>query len=320
MEQQAFVLRISPSGIDRVSEALDNNQIIIGWAEAEGLLNENLPWEEFRAIVSRTYYTQEKNLRRAGASSGRMWRFIREMNNNDLVVVPHGSTFYVAKITGYATYCNSKVEEDTAYRRKVTWLNDKRPIRRDLAKAALVSRMKARGTCTYASDLLPQINECIEISKTDAKPEFRGDLRSRLIRETLDEIRTGRVDDFRFEHLVRDVLLGLGADEARIVPRRQDKGADIIATFRVASAFKLVLAVQAKYYDSEPPIGKGVVEELIRGIEAESANLGMIVTSGTFSEDAVSRAEQFCEDTGIEIELVDGEQFAGLIVEYGIQR
>ena len=65
MEQQAFVLRISPSGIDRVSEALSSNQIIIGWAEARGLLDENLPWEEFRRIISNTYYVDEVNLRRA---------------------------------------------------------------------------------------------------------------------------------------------------------------------------------------------------------------------------------------------------------------
>lgn len=34
---QAFVLRITPSEIDRVPEALESNQIIIGWANTEGL-------------------------------------------------------------------------------------------------------------------------------------------------------------------------------------------------------------------------------------------------------------------------------------------
>lgn len=54
-----------------------------------------------------------------------MWRFIREMNVGDLVVVPHGSEFYVAEVSGPAMYDESKVEEDTAYRRNVKWLNDK---------------------------------------------------------------------------------------------------------------------------------------------------------------------------------------------------
>ncbi len=109
MGQQAFILRIAPSGIDHVWEALDKNQIIIGWAEAVGLLNEQLSWEQFRTIISDTYYPHEETLRKAGSASGHMWRFIREMKKGDLVVVPHGSEFYAAKISGPATYDPSKV-------------------------------------------------------------------------------------------------------------------------------------------------------------------------------------------------------------------
>jgi len=319
MEQQAFVLRISPSGIDRVAEALASNQIIIGWAEAKGLLNENLSWEQFRRIISDTYYAGENNLRRAGAAAGHMWRFIREMNTGDLVLVPYGSNFYVAEVSGPVSYDESKVDEDTAYRRKVNWLNNKKPIPRGFAKSALISRMKTQGTCAYATDLLAQINDCLEIARAGSKPTFQGDLQARLVRETLDEIRSGRMDSFGFENLIHDVLVGLGADEARIVPRSQDKGADIVATFKVAGAFRQILAVQAKHWQSEPPVGKEVVEQLIRGVEAESANLGMILTSGTISEEAVSLANQYFEEKGIKIELVDGEQFAKLIVEHGIK-
>ena len=319
MSQQAFILRISPSSINRVSEALANDQIIIGWANAKGLLNEDLGWEAFRKIISDTYYASEENLRRAGSAAGNMWRFIRAMNIGDIVVVPDGSIFYVAEVSGPPTYDESQVENDSAYRREVTWLNEKQAIPRTLAKSALVSRMKIKNTSAYASDLLPQIMECIKMAKTGTHPTFQTDLQSRLIENTLDEIRSGRIDDFRFEFLVRDVLYGLGADEVRIIPRNQDKGADIVATFKVAGVFQHVLAVQAKYWQPEPSVRKDVVEQLMRGIEAESANLGMIVTSGTVSEEAISYAEQLFEDEGIQIELIDGEQFAKLIVEHGIR-
>ena len=319
MEQQAFVLRITPSGFDRVGEALSSNQIIIGWAEARGLLDENLSWEEFRRILSDRYYADEKNLRRAGSAGGHMWRFIREMKKGDLIVVPHGAEFYVAKVAGPATHDEAKVEEDIAYRRNVNWLNDKQSIPRSLAKSALISRMKTQGTCAYATDLLPQIKECLNLSKSGAKPTFQSDLQLRLIQETLDELQSGRMDSFGFENLIHDVLRGLGADEARLVPRSQDKGADIVATFKVAGAFRQILAVQAKHWRPDPPVGTDVVEQLIRGIEAESANLGMVVTSGTVSDEATSMAEQYFEEKGIKIELVDGEQFAKLIVEHGIK-
>lgn len=319
MNQQAFVLRIAPSGIDKVQEALTENQIIIGWAEAEGLLDTNLTWEQFREIIRNKYYTGEETLRRAGGAAGHMWRFIREMNKGDLVVVPHWSEFYIAEIESSAIYVADKVADDTAYRRPVKWLNDKKPIRRDLAKSALISRMKTQGTCAYATDLLGEIKECLQIASLGKIPTFQTDLQSRLIHETLNELRMGRMDSFGFERLIQTVLTGLGAGDVRIVPRGQDKGADILATFRVAGAFRQVIAVQAKHWQPEPPVGKEVVEQLIKGIEAESANLGIVITSGVVSDEATATAEKYFEEKGVRIELVDGEQFAKLIVENGIR-
>lgn len=319
MAQQAFILRIAPSGVDKVPEALKDNQIIIGWAKADGLLNANLTWEQFRQIISDTYYSEEDSLRRAGGAAGHMWRFIREMNKGDFVVVPHWSEFYVAEVEGPAIYDETKITDDTAYRRPVIWLNNNKAIRRDLAKSALISRMKTQGTCAYATDLLAEIIECIQLGSTGQVPTFQTDLQTRLIRETLAELRSGRMDSFGFERLIQTVITGLGADDARIIPRSQDKGADILATFRVGGAFRQVIAIQAKHWQPDPPVGKDVVEQLIKGIEAESANLGMVITSGAISDEAVAAAEKYYEDKGIRIELVDGEQFAKLIIENGIR-
>lgn len=318
MEKQAFVLRISPSGIDRVNIALSDNQIIIGWAKANGLLD-NLPWEKFRKIISEVYYPKEDSLRKAGSASGHMWRFIREMNVGDLIVVPHGINFYIAEVSGDTTHDKLKIPENTAYRRDVKWLNNKEPIPRSLAKSALISRMKIQGTCAYANDLLSEIKECISLSESGEKPTFQSDLQSKLIKETLNEIRSGRMDSFGFENLIRDVLKNLGAEEAKVVPRNQDKGADIVATFKVAGAFRHIIAVQAKHWQPKPPVGKDVVKQIVEGIEAESANLGMIITSGTISDEATYEAEQYFEKSGIKIELIDGKQFAKIIVEHGIK-
>lgn len=317
--RKAFVLRIAPSGTDRLPQALASNQIIIGWSKAKGLLNPKLTWEEFREIFHNTFYRSESNLRKAGAAGGHMWRFLREMQVGDLVVVPYGSEFYLASIKGEPTYTESKVDEDTAYRRDVAWLNQKRPIPRTIARSALLSRMKIQGTCAYATDLYEQITECLEAAASGQTPSFRGDLQARLIRETLDEIRSGRMENFGFERLIQDVLIGLGAKETRIVPRNQDKGADIVAVFLVAGSIQQVLAVQAKHWMPEPPVGSDVVDQLIKGIEAESADLGMIVTSGAISEEAVEAAQKFFEEKGIRIQLLNGEDFAKLIVESGIR-
>lgn len=319
MNQSAYVLRVAPRGEDRVPEALRAAQIIIGWGEAEGLLDLNLSWEQFREILRDAYYSEETTRRKAGAAAGHMWRFIRDMKTGDYVVVPYGADFFVAEITGSATYDPSKVEEDSAYRRSVRWLNEKRPISRQLARSALISRMKTQGTSADATDLLDEIKECLSLATRGETRTFQTDLQSRLVKEVLTELRGGRIESFGFERLIQTVLLGLGAEKARIVPRSEDKGADLVATFRVAGTFQQSIAVQAKHWQPEPPVGREVVEQLIRGIEAEAANLGMVVTSGSISDDAYQAAEQYFEEKGIRIELVDGEQFAKLIVEHGIR-
>jgi hypothetical protein len=70
--------------------------------------------------------------------------------------------------------------------------------------------MKTQGTCADATDLLDEIKECLSLARRGEAPTFEADLQSRLIREVLDELRTGRIEDFKFELLIQTVLQGLG--------------------------------------------------------------------------------------------------------------
>lgn len=317
--QQAFILRIAPDKDDRVREGLDCDQILIGWPLASELIDSTLDWVQFRKIMSETYFPAEPNLRRAGAAGGHLWRFIREMNLGDLVVVPHGPEFYVAKVVGSVVHDASRVEDETAFRRAVEWQNGKVPISRSIARAALQSRMKTQGTCAYATDLLPEILECLEVARRGERPTFETDLRHKLIDETLREIRSGRLDSFGFESLVAKLLEQNGAQNVRIVARSQDQGADILATITIAGFTSLLVAVQVKqHYRADSPTAKSAVEQLIRGIEAESADLGILVTCGTVSDEAAMLASEHFERQGVQITLVDGIQLASLIVDCGL--
>ena len=184
--------------------------------------------------------------------------------------------------------------------------------------------MKTRGTSADAKDLVEEIDDCLTIAQRVAdggiRPSIETDLRSRLIKATLDELRTGRMENYGFEELVAAVLLGLGAVDTKIAARREDKGIDIYATFLVAGAFQQVVGVQVKHYKPDPPVGADVVHQLTRGIEegSERVTLGMVMTSGSFSPEAEDAAQSYEEDGGIRIELVDGEQLAGLIVDHGL--
>ena len=110
-------------------EALETDNLIIGWARAKGLLNPDLDWVGFRRIIHDEYHDKAETFRGAGRDAGKMWLFIREMKKGDLVVVPAGPEFHVGEVAGdEAFYDPEKMEEDSAYRRAVNWLNSAQRI------------------------------------------------------------------------------------------------------------------------------------------------------------------------------------------------
>lgn len=315
----AFVLRIAPSIEDRVDEALKDGDLIIGWSLAKGLLDTELDWLEFRESVHKAYYAGEASYRKAGSAAGSMWRFIRDMKPGDLVVTPHGSSFYVGRVIGPPRFEPDKVDTDTAYRRKVEWLNNGKPFARSIARAALIARMKIWHTCGAASDLVEQVQEVLDLG-SGANPSFSKDLRKELVSRTLHEIRNGRMEDRGFEKLIANVLTSMGGTDVRIVSRNLDKGADILANFNIANTFEQLLAVQAKHFQPEPPVPANIVDDLVQGMEAEGATLGWVATSGTFTEAADKRRIQLEQEKGVQIVLVDGELLAAMVVEGGLRQ
>jgi len=317
--QKAFVLRIAPSEIDQVSEALKSNELIIGWSTARGLLNPDLDWIKFRQIVHDCYYSADKDYRKSSRGAGSLWAFIREMNEGSLVVVPHGAVFYIARVTGDAYFDETKIEDETAYRRPVEWLNNKNPIPRQYARAALQSRMKAFHTCIYANDLIPEIQEVLEIATKKEKPLFQTDLRKKLIQETQKEICSGRLESYSFENLIASLLKAIGSTDVRFVPRNIDKGVDILADCSLANVFKFTIGIQARHHQPQPPIRPEAIDYFVSGLEAENLNFGLFVTSGSFSEEAIKKKEEIEDSKGLRIELIDGEQLASLIIETGLR-
>lgn len=313
----AYILRMNHRR-DRLSEGIAERQIVSGWAQASGLIDTH-DWAAFRRIIKATYHANDTDNRRAGAAAGHAWRFIHEMAEGSWVIVPRSSQFYVAQVTGAALYDPSKVVDDSAYRRPVIWLNEGRGIPRSLARAALQSRMKVQGSTADASDLVAEIGECIELANvpTGQRPSFGKDLRASLVAQTLEELRRGRLESYGFEHIVAALLRATGGDAVEVIPRKLDKGADIVATFTVAGAIQLRVAVQVKHYTAREPIGRAVVQQLLDGMEAEQADIGIVASSGVFADDATEFAEELAEG-GKRIELIDGEQLAAMIVDCGL--
>lgn len=312
----AFVLKMSYRD-NLINEGLENDEIIIGWSEAKGLIDESLEWYDFREILYKTYSKKGDSYRASGSWAGSLWRFIRDMQPGDLVVVPWGNEFYVAEVVGKARYEDGFVDSDTAHRRIVKWLNDKKPVPRKYARAALQSRMKARQTCVDAGDLLEEINEAIIYYSKNDNVDFSEELRRKIVDVTHTELYSGRINPHGFEQLVAKVIESLGGRNTIIIARNKDEGADILSDFDIATTFTLKLAVQAKHYYPEPPVEKAEIDQLIKGMEFEGADIGWFVTAGTFSPEANSYWDEL-KDQGHKIELIDGEQLSAMIVECGL--
>jgi len=318
-DRKAFILRIRPSGKNRIPEALECDQLIIGWSCAPGLLDESLGWEGFREIVHERCYGGNASLQRAGSGAGNMWRFIREMIRGDLVVVPHDSNFYVAEVAGDAFFDESKTDDDTAYRRPAKWLNNKKPIPRGHAKSALFARMHARQTCVWAGDLVQEIEGCLDSAKQGTTPSFEEALVRRLAASAHSELLKGQMNPRAFEHLISTLFEKLGA-ETEVIPRRSDIGIDVVAKFRIGGLIPVTIGIQAKYWKEKPALGEEVVDQLVRGIEdyPDDIDYGMVITTGTIGADAEDAANVYTGEKGVPIELVDGKRFSRMLVENGV--
>lgn len=314
----AFVLRVAPGRQNMLDDCLENDRVVIGWEGITGLLDSSKDWISFRAAVSETYYPDAPNMRNAGNAAGHLWRFIREMEVGDYVVVPAPDRqFYVGRITGPAL---EGASDGVGYWRSVEWLNGKLPIDRQLANAALQSRMKIQGSTGSAHDLVAEIESVVQDGQDirDGKemPTFETDLRKELLAKTMERLRLGRVDSFKFEKIVQVVLDNLGAVGSSITARALDQGDDIVATVVPLGLFELRLVAQVKhYYELDRPLGPDVVDELLRGMEKQGADLGVIITAGSIS-DATEDKVQELNDTGHRIALINGERLAELYLDH----
>lgn len=329
MAQQAFILRMNISGKDRVPMGLEEGQIMIGWSEAKGLLDAS-DQQTIRRAVQEVYYAKDDHraTRSAGRAAGSLWRFLHGMSEGDLVVVPHGTKFYVAEVTGPACFDAGRIATDTAHFRAVRWLNPEKPFDRTVARSNLRHKMGAgcRGTCGDATYVLPQIQEVIRDfsgEQTVAVPHeplglFRKDLFQTLAERALSELLEGKMGERDFERFLLRLFEHLRG-KAEIRARRVDKGADLIVEMPLGRSFlSQRIAIQAKYYHPPRLVGVEAVKQLLTGMEAEDVDLGLVITTSDFTDDAHEFVGS--DECDRKVELISGEYLARVVVEQGLWR
>jgi HJR/Mrr/RecB family endonuclease len=173
-----------------------------------------------------------------------------------------------------------------------------------------------RGSCVvagyYAYDLVDEIRSVVDDAESGRETDFAQQLTERMVQITLEEMRHGLMNERKFEKLVAVVLRKLGATTA-ITPRLQDKGDDIVASFKEIG---VTIVAQVKYHNNPKyETGVSAVNEVLTGMEKHDADLGWVVTCGRFSEEAKEKAEQAIE----RVRLIEGDELARMVLACGTE-
>ncbi|WP_000844597.1 restriction endonuclease [Leptospira interrogans] len=316
---KSYVLRINSSLSETLISNKNENRISIGWCDAKGLLNAELNWYGFREVLHRVYYADRKTYRAAGNAGASLWNFIRNMKKDDYVLIPSNNfDFYIAKIiSDDLDYLEEKISEETAFSRKATWLNNGQPIKRNQARSKIISRLKVYQTCVDCSDLNNEILELLEDIASNRTSNFEDDLRKDVTKTILNALHTGKIENFGFERLLKNLFIKLGSRETKIVPRSKDKGSDLIVEFYIFDIVPVQISVQAKHWNESNPVKREEIEQLKTGIESDGTNYGLFITSGIYAQEAMDYVEQLYTE-GIIIHLIDGLQLSSLLFKESV--
>lgn len=138
-------------------------------------------------------------------------------------------------------------------------------------------------------------------------------LNDSLASDLLDLMR--KMDPFRFEQLVIDLLFAMGyggsrAEAALVTQRTSDEGIDgVISEDRLGLD---MIYVQAKRWQST--IGRVEVQNFVGALVGKHATKGVFITTSDFHRNAVDYARSVQH----KVILIDGRRLADLMIEFGV--
>lgn len=158
------------------------------------------------------------------------------------------------------------------------------------------------------------------VADTDATPDevlrsAHSKINAALAEDLLDRVR--EASPAFFENLIVELLLAMGyggtsENAGRALGKSGDNGVDGVIDQDPLGVDQIY--VQAKRYADGNGIGAGDIRDFFGALSLKKAHKGIFVTTSTFS----SAARQTANDLGSRIVLIDGPQFARLMIRYNI--
>ncbi len=300
-------------------------------------------------IDSRWKYFENENLRVWGdkyRTRHNLWRFLCKFEKDDYIIVPVWSEFYVYKVEEKPIYIGEAIPEGfkdrngkTVVRSEdggkcISYYDGEGLIdlgfaikvslvapgidRSKYAPKRLLSRLKLYQTNADISDLETEIKEAIDRYNGNQPISLYAEVFNSMS-ETWKNAIEKYVNDNQFERLIACYFKSIGADEARVLPKRIGKGnadGDVIARF---DKLNIVIYVQAKDHTGET--SEWAVEqisELRKQKNKEEYDNGYIIITW-----AITAAERFSEQALIDakennVRLIAGPEFRRMLIDAGL--
>lgn len=161
-------------------------------------------------------------------------------------------------------------------------------------------------------------NEPAPRSDLTATPQERiesafSELRDSLISDLLGQL--ARVDPFRFEQVVLDLLIAMGyggsrKEAAAVTQKTGDEGIDgVINEDRLGLD---VIYIQAKRWKAN--VGRPEIQSFVGALAGKKASKGIFITTSSFHDNASDYAGGLHQ----KVILIDGRRLAELMIEHGI--
>ena len=280
-----------------------------------------------------------------------IWRFLHEMKPGDRVLVPGYREFSIYEIAGepeligevdavdLKTWNKKPVEKkdnflfvdnnkiDLGFFRRVNLHQEAKNISRaDYADGPLTSRMKIRTTNGDISDLKESIDKAVSHHKEDKPLSLYSSIMEQAGELVLENIYKELSPD-KFERLVAWYFRKIGAIAAPIPSKTGEaqEGAadvDVIATFE---SIKTLVYVQAKLHGTDSETNEWALEQIKEYrknqlLDDDYSKIYWVVsTAKKFSEDCVNRAKEARQEERMSLSLINGEEFARLLIDAGIE-
>lgn len=264
-------------------------------------------------------------------------RFVNGMESGDIVIVPFPYSFAVCEIADNEVLTNDSISQllgekeskkddgnlynadtdaivDLGFYRKIK-IKEKRIPRAGYADQALISRLKIRQTNADISDLKNSIEEAILRFQEKKTIYLKASIVEKTWKTVLQNIRKLQ-NDMKFEQLVEWYLKSIGGTRiytpAKNESSTKDGDADRVAFFEKIG---VVIMVQAKKHTdktSSRAVDQIKMFKENHVFEGYKTILWVISTCDSFSEEALKLAEKN------EVRLINGEEFAKMIVDVGL--